>query len=447
MAASPTGTRAFSPTLALCLAVIAAASMLYYHEGLFMPRAAAVQAAHGLGNGYSFGNDFYQVWLTDREWLDHGRDPYSPEMTREIQIGLYGRPSNPNRPGDPIDRRGFPYPAFAALLFWPMAEISFPIARVAAFFGFAALTFASIGLWLRAFDWRLGWKWIAVIFLLTVCSYPALEGLFAVQLGLLVAFLLSASMLALRRQRFLLAGILMALTTIKPQVTALLVLYLLLWTVRDWRSRNRFWVGFFFTLALLLGASLAVLPHWIQSWMHTILAYRHYTQPPLVTEVLTSPLGSRLSGPATFVLTAASIILAIALAWRNRTAKFGSFAFWLTLSLLLVITTITILPGQAVYDHLILTPAVLLLVQHRKELREAGRVPRILLLVGAAVLFWPWIAALGLIVLRPLIPSATFNSSAVLSLPLRTAASLPFAILALLAWTWRVSVSKSAEAA
>ena len=53
--------------------------MIYYHQRLFMPRVEAARTAQGLGNGYSFGNDFYQVWLTSRQWLQQGRDPYRPE--------------------------------------------------------------------------------------------------------------------------------------------------------------------------------------------------------------------------------------------------------------------------------------------------------------------------------------------------------------------------------
>src|SRR5215469_210462 len=294
MAAPPAGNRSFSPTLALWLALVGAASMLYYHQELFTPRVLAVRAAPGLGNGYSFGNDFYQVWLSSQELLRHRRDPYSEGMTRKIQIGLYGRPLDPNHPGDPVDRRVFPYPAFADLLFWPAAEVSFPKARVAVLCVLIALTSASVPLSLRAFDWQPGWKWTVVIVLVILTSYPAMEGLFAGQLGLLIAFLLTASMFALRRSRYLVAGFLMALTTIKPQVTALAILYLLLWTLHDWRSRKYFYIGFFSTVALLLCTSLAALPHWIQNWVYTVVAYRHYTTPPLVTEVLTSPLGTKL---------------------------------------------------------------------------------------------------------------------------------------------------------
>jgi hypothetical protein len=430
-------TRQFSSSIALWLALIGAGAMLYYHQALFMPRVVAVRTAAGLGNGYSFGNDFYQVWLSARELLRQRLDPYSPEMTREIQTGLYGRPLNPNRPGDPVDRRVFPYPAFADLLFWPAAEYSFVTVRVVVVCVLAAMTFATVVIWLRALDWNLPWQSLAVILLLTLCSYSALEALFAAQLGLLVSFLLAASLLALQRLRFLLAGFLMAITTIKPQVTVLAILYLLIWSLYDWRVRRHFWIGFFSTLTFLFAASLAVLPHWIQSWTYTVLAYRHYTRPPLVTEVITSPLGPSLAAPATFILTAAAIATALFLSWRNRIAPYGSFAFWTTLTLALAITTITVLPGQAVYDHLVLLPGILLIVRYRSVLRHAGRVPRTLLSIGALILFWPYIAAFALVLARPWLSPAIFDSTAVFSLPIRSAASLPFAVFALLAWMMR----------
>lgn len=237
----------------------------------------------------------------------------------------------------------------------------------------------------------------------------------------------------------------MAITTIKPQMTALAILYLLFWTWSSWRGRKLFSVGFFSTLALLLAGSVAVLPNWIQNWVHTVLAYRHYTRPPLVTEVLTSSLGPTLSEPVTLALTAASVIGAVIFSWRNRDAEFGSFRFWLTLSLLLSITAVVLLPGQAVYDHLILIPGILFLVRYRDRLRQAGVASRILLGVGAVFLFWPWVTAFALIVLRPIVPASVFDSAAIFAIPIRNAASLPFAVLALLAWLWRVNVAYPQE--
>ena len=445
MPARAPGTR-LSPTLALCLALIGAASFLYYHQALFIPRAQAVRLSQGLAGGYSFGNDFYQVWITCRELLRQHRDPYSREMTLEIQEGLYGRPLDRNRPGDPIDQRAFPYPAYTDLLFLPTAAVSFETMRVIVLCTLILLTIATVPLWLRVLEWRLSWQWLVIATLLTLCSYSALEGLFAGQIGLLVAFLLAASLLALQRGRFLLAGILLALTTIKPQVTALAIIYLLLWSLHKWRTRRAFCLGFFSTMLALFATSLATIPHWIQSWIHIVLAYRHYTQPPLVAEVLTSPLGARFSAPAALILTALSVILALGLAWRARTADSHSLAFWLTLSTLLAITTITVLQGLAIYDHIILLPGILLLIQHRRALLRTDLVPRVLAIVGLLVLLWPWIAAFVLIALRPLMPSAMSTSTLLFSLPIRTAASLPFAVLALLAWIWRLNLRKNLEA-
>ena len=428
--------------MALCLAVLGAASMIWYHQKLFIPRALAIRHSQGLGNGYSFGNDFYQVWLSSRALLRERLDPYSPEMTRRIQVELYGRPLD-SRSGDPLDLRAFPYPLYTDLLFWPLAAIPFAIARIIVVCILAALTLAAVRLWLRVLDWQLDWKWIAAISLLTLSSYPALEGLFAGQLGLLVAFLLAGSIAALQTERFLFSGFLAALTTIKPQVTVLVILYLLLWAFNQWSMRKQFFIGFFSALALMVAVSLAVQPNWIQSWVSTVLAYRHYTQPPLVTEVLVSRLGPRLSGTASLLVSALSIIAALIVIWRNRAAAFGSFAYSMTLSLLLVITAVVLLPGQAVYDHLVLLPGLLLMARNRDQLRAAGWIPRLLLALTALVLFWPWMAACGLILTRPFITASIFDSPAILALPIRTAASLPFALLAVLLWTWRVSRSQN----
>ena len=441
MAAPRSETRTLTSRLALCLALIGAGSMLYYHQGLFIPRVAAVRTAAGLSDRYSFGNDFYQVWLTSQQWLRQGRDPYSREMTRQLQTDLYGHALDPSRRDDPADLRAFPYPAFVDLLFLPAAEFSFAAVRAGMVCALTALTLASVPLWLLALDWHVNWRWLTVIALLTLGSYPALEGLYAGQLGLLVAFLLAASMVALQRERLGLAGILMALTTIKPQVTLLVILYLLIWSARAWRARGRFCLGFFSTLILLVGTSLAVLPHWIRSWTSTVLAYRHYTPPPLLAQILASLLGSRAAGPVTLVLTASLLTVAIVLVWRSRGAAAQSFTFLLTISLLLSITTIAILSGEAVYDHLVLVPGILLLVHYRRELLDAGRASRTLLAIGALVLFWPWIAAFALIVARPWLTPANFYSTAVFSLPIRTAASLPFAVLALLTWTRLTAIS------
>ena len=82
--------------LGLLLALLFAGSMWFYVQRVLVPYQKADAAAHGRPRGNL--SDLYPRWLGARELLLHHRDPYSPEVTREIQIGYYGRPLDP-RPG------------------------------------------------------------------------------------------------------------------------------------------------------------------------------------------------------------------------------------------------------------------------------------------------------------------------------------------------------------
>jgi hypothetical protein len=233
---------------------------------------------------------------------------------------------------------------------------------------------------------------------------------------------------------------LIGLTLIKPQMTLPVICYLLLWSLAD-KGRRHFWAGFLATVLPLVGASLLIWPHWMGQWVRVILGYHRYATPSLVRLLPGETLGAYLGPLATVVLLA----LGAALAWRNRRVRPNSTLFWLTLSLLLAITSVTLLPGQAIYDHVILLPGIFLLLQHRRELRASGPVPRNLLTLGAIVLFFPWVAAFVLIAVRPWLTLADFESTAVFALPIRTAASLPFAVLALLAAATTVNLAGSRE--
>lgn len=427
--------------LALVLALVGAASMLYYHLGLFRPQVRKAAAAQHLAGEYAFGDDFYPIWLTSKRSLSGRSDPYSQEATKEIQTGLFGRPLEGQFPTDPPpDYRTFAYPAYVDLLLWPAAEGPFAVIRIAWVALLAALVAASVILWTQALGWTPSRICLSVTLLLALCNYPVLEGLYAGQPGLLVGFLLAASFLSLVRGRMLFAGFLTALTTIKPQMTLLAILYLLIWSVHDWRRRKRFIISFCATMMLLTGASLAVWPNWIESWKDVVLGYHRYATPPLALDLL----GWNPGAYSNIVLILITLVATFVFSWRYGSATADSYEFWLTVSILLALTAITVLPGHAVYDHVILLPGILL-IACRKEQGHPGPIFRWLFLVAAGVLLWPWLASLGLIALRPFIGAKEFYSSAVFALPLRTAGPLPFVVLALLALALRAMLQRQAE--
>ena len=419
--------------IVLALAVLGSGSMLDYYLGLFMPRLIRAQAAANFVGGYAFGHDFYPVWLTSHDCIPAACDPYSPEMTRKIQQGLFGRTLDSRLSSDPPpDYRTFVYPAFTDLLFWPAAQFPFSAVRVAIALLLIGLTIASVFLWVQALSLRPAPSSLAAIVLLLLCSYPVLEGLYADQLGLLVGFLLAASLFALQRGWHLLAGIVMAFTTIKPQMSILVLVYLFVWSWHNWRERGRFCIGLFSAILVLVGAAMLVWPHWIHSWARVLLAYPRYAKPPLIGEILY--LGPNLGGTA--LLGTMAVLLTLLLSWRKRSLATSSIEFWLASSSVLCITAVTLLPSQGFQDHVILLPAIFLVSYHWRELSSTWT-HKALVAIGAAVLLWPWIAAFGLIALRPVLPPRVFYSKAVFALPLRTAAVLPFVLLAVLALSLR----------
>jgi hypothetical protein len=400
--------------------------MVYYHLGVLIPRAEEVRAAHGLGNGYSFGADFYPIWLTSRVSLLHRRDPYSAETTREIQIGLFGRPLD--APNSPALRqyRAYAYPAFTNNLLEPLSFLSFSTARIVALLILTAGTALNIVLWLSVLRLRPGPVTLISLTLLTFSSYAVLEGLFAEQMGLLVGFLLAASMAALVKGRLFLSGSLLALTLIKPQMTILVAVYLLLWSFDQLRARRAFLIGFFLLLASLGAASLLVWPHWVPEWLQVMFGYRDYSTPPLVVYLL-GHFGRSL-GP---IVIGALLVMSVALAWRMRHSSPSSPAFALTVSLLFSFTAITLLPGHAVYDHIVLLPGIILVGFSWRRFAVASVPVRFIFGITALAVFWQWISAPVVIAIRPFVSRQLFLS-VFLPLPIRTAASIPFGIFALL---------------
>src|SRR5262249_29031296 len=134
------------------LALMLAASMFYYVQGVLIPYQERDAASHDRPRGNL--SDLYPRWLGARELLLHGRDPYSPEITSEIQNGYYGRPLGTGGPGDPVDEQRFAYPVYVVFLLAPTITMPFPIVQVGFFWLLIAVTGASAPLWLKFLRWN-----------------------------------------------------------------------------------------------------------------------------------------------------------------------------------------------------------------------------------------------------------------------------------------------------
>lgn len=408
---------------AVVLAMLMASGMGYFYFGLFLPRAYALRVRSDIAGGYAYGGDLYPIWLTGRELLQHGRDPYSPEMTREIQIGLYGRPLDDRRAGDPVPQyRAFAYPLYTDLLALPLLPWSFRTIRIVLTFLLPLIFAGSVLLWIHAMRSDLTRRAQAIWILLALLSYPALETLYAQQPALFAAAALAAGMWAITRGRFATGGVLLALCSVKPQLIVLLTAWLLLWSIADWRRRKNLVLGFVLTMILLSLASQIALPGWFAAWWHSLVQYRRYTEPPLAELLM-----GKFLGRATELLL---LVLAAFAGWRMRREPESSGGFAFAVAYLLAVTMATLPAAGAVYDHVVLIPAILWLYSRRREVLRASAPARGIAVLTGCLLCWPWISATVLALVSLILPGRV--SGYLVLLPVRTAASFPLVLLAMM---------------
>lgn len=377
--------------VAFALAVIASASTWFYANRILRAQQVAEAAAHGRPRGNL--SDLYPRWLGARELLKHHRNPYGAEITREIQQGYYGRPLDPARSADPHsdepkDQQGFAYPAYVVFLLAPTVDLPFETVQIAFRWLLIGLAVITVLLWLRVVCWK-AWCGTAVILaVLAVGWLPMVQGIKLQQLSLLVAGLLAACAACLSSGWLFLAGGLLALATIKPQLAWPLVAWLLVWTGYDWRARRRFVFGFGLVMLLLLGGAELVLPGWPGMFLNAIRQYHQYTHNESVLVWL-------LGGILGHVAEVASVLVAGAYLWRRRQEPASSAAFGRSLAAVLALTVLVV-PMFAPYNQVLLIPAILSLLRSASSGGAGLPAIRLARMIGALFLIWPWIATLGL---------------------------------------------------
>jgi hypothetical protein len=372
--------------VAVALALVASASTWFYMNRILRAQQIADAAAQNRPRGNL--SDLYPRWLGARELLLRGRNPYSAEITREIQQGYYGRPLDPARAGDPKDEQGFAYPAYVVFLLAPTVRLPFGEVQIGFRWMLIALAAASVALWLRVLRWKVSCGTMFVSCVLMLGWLPMVQGIKLQQLSLLVAGLLAGCGACLAGGWLLCAGMLLALATIKPQLTWPLVLWLLLWAGAEWHSRRRLVIPFAVAMLLLVGGAELLLPGWPRMFIQAIGQYHRYTQNQSVLVWLFGAVMGR-------ILEAVSVLACAVCLWRMRAEPATSPAFGRATGLVMALTVV-IVPMFAPYNQVLMAPAILALVWSESLRDPILPVVRLARMAGGVLLLWPWIATIGL---------------------------------------------------
>jgi hypothetical protein len=406
--AAPTVRAASGPALMLLGAAVLACSMWFFVARVWAPPLQ------------SHFSDLYPRWYGSRALLVDHRDPYSPAVTSEIQTLAYGRAVHP---GESRDEERFAYPLYIALLLAP--TVGLPFARVASVFLFVlpVLAVLSVLLWVAMLGWRCPKATLGSLVLLSLGSFPMLESIYLEQPALLAAALLAGAGAALASGRMGLAGTLLALATIKPQLTAPLVIWLLVWACWEWRSRNRLVWGFALTMLVLAGVSELLLPGWGAEFLAGLAAYQQYTGNFSILTLLFSNLGTAIAGVG---LAGALAVVA----WQMRHESAGSDRFNYGFVMVLTVTVVA-MPTLYPTGQVVLLPAIFLLLEHRHRVWASGRARRLGLVAVSSLIAWPWVGSLAYLLASLAVPLSSLRRLWIV--PVASILLIPIALLIMLA--------------
>jgi Glycosyltransferase family 87 len=372
-------------------------------------------------------SDLYSPWVGTRELLLHRRNPYGPDVSREIQTVYYGHAINQTytKPGvEIVDEQRFAYPVYETLLTAPLAYADFKNVQRWAPFVLGSLAGLSILFCLGILRWRPPREAAAAMILLILSSPQIVQGLRLQQLAIVESCLLAFAAWCAARNHLAGAGALLAFFTIKPQVALLPLCWFAIWVAGDWRRRWHLAASFAATLAALIAAGELLLPGWIGYFLAGLAAYRRYALP---TSLLRIALGD-LAGE---ILGGLVVIAILAYGWSNRKAMGDSRQFISVLAVFLIGTILSFPLFTPFNQVLLILPAILLL-------HDWKTLPKFSRLVFIAAVSWPWMISLGLLLFPPRLDSPS-------QMPLLPSFVVPFIplLLPLLLATRRSKTSKS----
>lgn len=325
------------------------------------------------------GNDFLVHWVGTRSLIIDGISPYSEEVALRIQTRAYGRPARADE-----HQLRVAYPLYSSLIFAPFAAIpDYNLARA------LWMTVLEVGLVLlsifcaRLTKWQPGILVMFTLLLFTMVWYHGIRPLVNGNAIVLVALFIAGALLAIRSESDELAGILLAFSTIKPQIVVLFIPLVLLWGFSNRRWRLILWT--FGSLMILTVLGMFFIPDWIIQNIREVLIYPGYNPPgtPGAAFLEWWPgVGRQLGWGLTIVLSAVLLV-----EWGAVWGKGFRWFLW-TASLTMVVSQwigIQTDPGNFV---VLILPLVVIMAALEERWGGSARIMSIFLMLALAIGLW-----------------------------------------------------------
>jgi hypothetical protein len=216
------------------------------------------------------GTDFLVHWVGARSFIFKGQSPYSEETADEIQNMVYGREAQ----GGEHELRVV-YPFYSTILFAPFSLVeNYTLAR-ALWMTVLEIAIIIIGIFsIRLAGWRVSLWFVPLYVIFSLFWYHGMRALINGNAVVIVTLFLIGALVAIQKDQDVLAGLLLALGTIKPHLVVMLILFVLVWAFSHRRWTLVGWIfGWVFFLCLL---GVIFLPDWLMQNIWEIMKFPGY---------------------------------------------------------------------------------------------------------------------------------------------------------------------------
>ena len=327
-----------------------------------------------------YKDHFAIPWAAGRAWLLEGESPYGDVVGDTANSALDELSFDAQLPGT----KSFSDLVFNLLFYLPFSLLPFTISRTV-WFALSVITVGFIGYFsLKLSEWKVTLLEKILLIALVILSFPGIKTAVSGRLTPLIVLLLYIGLDALNRGKDTLAGFILSLTFGSLTTSALVVLFLLAWSV----SRKRWAIlkAYFAGLAFLWAISLLLIPSWPKDWFRAVLPLIEnwdWIQTPLMDLSMILP---GISQPLSLALHGifAVVFITIFFTTLKRT---GLEFTWKVLAIFVLTFLFHI--KSSVYSLFLVMPAFFLVLRFWTERwRIFGRILSWVIIVGLAAATW-----------------------------------------------------------
>ncbi len=264
------------------------------------------------------GNDFLVHWVGTQNFVYQSISPYSEITALKIQTMVYGRAA---QAGEHELRVAYPF--YSIFLFLPFGLLkNYFLARALWMTLLEIALISTVIIGSKMVMLRPGKLLLIALIVFNIFWYHGLRSLINGNAVILLLFCFVLAIYLIQNKQDEIAGILLALTTIKPQVGFAFILFILFWAIANKRSKILFW--FFGSCLLLILLGLFLLPNWPIQFIREVLRYPGYNPPGTPSEALRVllPGAGKQIGLAISLISAAILIVEGWLARRSNGIEF-----------------------------------------------------------------------------------------------------------------------------